>query len=221
MTSTSTETGETTSHDINLHEIDLTLDSVYKDYPQHCLPNKLSKPTGAKAKDLEYEEINELLYEQEAHMDFPKLKTILNEVIKANQNNEYVVHEIEDNSINTGIKGVNNELKLSDPDKIIKVNMANGETIQKVSTQETAVKVVYDQDDQDINVHSDKNNNEVTKCDSFCQTDTSNLVLLSDQTNTNNMYIQSINRMEEFFTQALQKISDQQACMLNSKVEAI
>ncbi|CAC5417889.1 unnamed protein product [Mytilus coruscus] len=159
---------------------------------------------------------------QFVHKDFPKFKTILNEVIKPNQNNEYEVHKVDDNSINTGIKGVNNELKLSDPDKTIKVkSIAHGETIQKVTAQETAVKVVYDQDDQDINIHSDKNNNEVTKCDSFCQTDTSSLVLLSDQINTNNMYIQSINRMEEFFTKALQKISDQEACMLNSKVEAI
>ncbi|CAC5366992.1 unnamed protein product [Mytilus coruscus] len=116
---------------------------------------------------------------------------------------------------------MNNKLQLSDPDKTIKVNIAHAETIQKVTAQETAVKVVCDQDDQDVNVHSDKNNNEVTKCDSFCQTDTSSLELLSDQTNTSNMYIQTINRMEEFFTKALQKISDQQACMLNSKVDAI
>ncbi|CAC5362110.1 unnamed protein product [Mytilus coruscus] len=175
MTSNSTETGETTTHDMNLDDIDLTLDSVYIDYPQHCLSNKLSKPSGTKVKELEYEQINELLYDQEAHMvayrvicidigttdiilvykitfvintgviqaqgqytdqfvrkDFPKLKTILNEVIKANQN-EYVEHGVEDNCKNTGIKGMNNELQLSEPDKTIKVNIAHAETIQKVT----------------------------------------------------------------------------------------
>ena len=53
------------SEDVD-HE--LSLKHVYKDYPKHCLPDKLNKPTGSKAKDLQYEQINESMYEPEANM---------------------------------------------------------------------------------------------------------------------------------------------------------
>lgn len=46
----------------------LSLKHVYKDYPKHCLPDKLNNPTGSKAKDVQYEPTNESMYKPEANM---------------------------------------------------------------------------------------------------------------------------------------------------------
>jgi len=47
---------------------DLSLGSVYSEYPKSFLPNKFKPPTGEKAKRALVEEIDENLYEEAAHM---------------------------------------------------------------------------------------------------------------------------------------------------------
>lgn len=66
MTSTSSETGETTTH-MNLDQIDLTLDSVFQRLPAALFALQIIKSSGTKAEELEYEQINELSY-GETHM---------------------------------------------------------------------------------------------------------------------------------------------------------
>jgi len=55
------------AENINIEKYDLSLESVYKHYPIHCLPGKLNRPMGVKAKELQYENIDNL-YEPEANM---------------------------------------------------------------------------------------------------------------------------------------------------------
>lgn len=55
-------------HKVNITSYDLSFNSVYKDYPKQCFPDKLSKPAGTKAKELQYEVLDESLYEQQANM---------------------------------------------------------------------------------------------------------------------------------------------------------
>ncbi|CAC5391394.1 unnamed protein product [Mytilus coruscus] len=44
------------------------LNSVYNDYPKQCFPDKLTKLTGHKAKELKYEVVDDTYYEAEANM---------------------------------------------------------------------------------------------------------------------------------------------------------
>ncbi|CAC5399220.1 unnamed protein product [Mytilus coruscus] len=51
-----------------LSESDLNLTSVYSDYPKSCLPTKLALPSSDKGKRALFENIDENLYEEGAHM---------------------------------------------------------------------------------------------------------------------------------------------------------
>ena len=52
----------------NADKYDLTLNSVYKDYPRQCFPAKLNKTFGTKTKELKFEHIDDDLYDQQANM---------------------------------------------------------------------------------------------------------------------------------------------------------
>ena len=52
----------------NSDKYDLTLNSVYKDYPKQCFPVKLNKMSGTKTKELKFEHIDDDLYNQQANM---------------------------------------------------------------------------------------------------------------------------------------------------------
>lgn len=52
----------------NSDQYDLTLNSVYKDYPKQCFPVKLNKTSGTKTKELKFEHIDDDLYDQQANM---------------------------------------------------------------------------------------------------------------------------------------------------------
>jgi hypothetical protein len=49
---------------IDLSTYDLSLDSVYLDYPKECLPQKLVKSTQPKAKELKLEIIDENVHKR-------------------------------------------------------------------------------------------------------------------------------------------------------------
>ena len=52
----------------NADKYDLTLNSVYKDYPRQYFPAKLNKTFGTKTKELKFEHIDDDLYDQQANM---------------------------------------------------------------------------------------------------------------------------------------------------------
>ena len=60
-------TNKDTSIDL-LETCDLSLRSVYEDYPKECLPTKLSKSSSPKAKQLKFEHIEDDIYEPQANM---------------------------------------------------------------------------------------------------------------------------------------------------------
>ena len=51
----------------DLKKYDLSLDSVFKEYPRECLPKTLTKSRQAKAKDLDFEYIDANVYDQQAN----------------------------------------------------------------------------------------------------------------------------------------------------------
>ncbi|CAC5376855.1 unnamed protein product [Mytilus coruscus] len=51
-------------HKVNITSYDLSFNSVYKDYPKQCFPDKLSKPVDAKAKELQYEVLDDNIVQQ-------------------------------------------------------------------------------------------------------------------------------------------------------------
>ena len=53
---------------IKVEQLDLSLTNIQKDYPKSCLPNQFKKPSGIKAKQLSYEQIDPGLYDAHARM---------------------------------------------------------------------------------------------------------------------------------------------------------
>ena len=54
--------------EINIEKLDLSLTNIQQDYPKSCLPSLFKKPSGTKARQLAYEQIDPKVYDTQARM---------------------------------------------------------------------------------------------------------------------------------------------------------
>ncbi|CAC5395583.1 unnamed protein product [Mytilus coruscus] len=185
-------------HKVNITSYDVSFNSVYKDYPKQCFPDKLSTPAGAKAKELQYEVLDDSLYEPQANMvafrvpvyklvpyDFPILIDIVQQVIEHNTPTDIQVE---------------------------------GSDEHFTDDQETTAKTLVDTTDQPFIKNDGNNNNVKHSSDHCCRADLCQSVVAYNQEESVNKLMHNF---EDKFILALGKVCSQQTAMLCKSIETM